>query len=259
MAEAKCGSPPPIASPNTNAATAASSAPNAEAASNSPQSTPRVAPPANATPRDNAPEVMPRKESSVRPAEVVLDSAASGKIDATRSVVPSLDLFEQQLDQLGKAVMACDDIADSLKAECGELLVDVQRITTKTKLECHESAREMSKGRARDTSAVEDEPAPTIRAGGASAAASQAKMRKSWDFFLTKIQHQMSPQEAELLSLKTVKQLMHHFHIDRNPVDVANIELFWREQAQQRERERRAKSMAAIDKNNLEAQQASLN
>jgi hypothetical protein len=69
------------------------------------------------------------------------------------------------------------------------------------------------------------------------------RQEKAWARFLKCISGQLSPDEVELLSLTTVKQLMKHYGIDRDPIDTANIELHWREIAQRREDSRNQKAI----------------
>lgn len=71
----------------------------------------------------------------------------------------------------------------------------------------------------------------------------RARAQASWDRFLKAVSGNLSPGEVELLSLATIKKLMHHYGIDRDAVDVANIELFWRNLAQAREDQRNERAI----------------
>lgn len=66
---------------------------------------------------------------------------------------------------------------------------------------------------------------------------------QSWNRFIKCLNGKLSRDEVELLSLTTVKQLMKHYGMDRDPVEVANIELYWRVLAQRREDERNKKAI----------------
>jgi hypothetical protein len=74
-------------------------------------------------------------------------------------------------------------------------------------------------------------------------AARKARAEASWQRFLSCVSGHLSPAEVELLSLATIKRLTNHYGIDRDAVDVANIELHWRQIAQDREDLRNQKAI----------------
>jgi hypothetical protein len=91
--------------------------------------------------------------------------------------------------------------------------------------------------------AQETASSPGSDFGGVSKAERLERQERSWSRFLKCVTGQLSPEEVELLSLSTVKRLMKHYGLDRDPVDTANIELYWRTLAQRREDERNTKAI----------------
>ena len=86
--------------------------------------------------------------------------------------------------------------------------------------------------------------------------------QRSWGHLAKLASKDLSKDELKLLSLATVRSLMKHYGIDRDPIEVANIELQWRNHAQQREDDRHKNSVmhksceAASDKNKTQAARA---
>ncbi len=69
-------------------------------------------------------------------------------------------------------------------------------------------------------------------------------MRKNaWAAFTRALGKSMTPEEASLLSIQTVKKLAHHYKLDQDTMFVASLELEWREIAQKREDQRNKKAV----------------
>lgn len=146
----------------------------------------------------------------------------------TSKVEPTIPILQKRLDEIHSMLMHphCD-LAEPIKNECHHLCMDAHTALVECELKYNPTATVPEQGT--DMSPRQEAKQKAL---------TNAKLRKSWQKFLKKCQASLSPEEAALLSLPTIKEMMHHYQLDRNPVEMANVELYWRALAQQREDDR---------------------
>jgi hypothetical protein len=189
-------------------------------------------------------------------------SRAGGSAGATtgmtplKTLAPTVGTIADQLSLLHDMILG-SDFAPLVKKSCHIELFDADRVISDyagrsatttaatTRVRRHSATRVTPRtngGGAGAAASSEGSPASENGEGESvtsevrlSREARRAKMERSWARFLKCVSGNLSSEEVELLSLPTVKGLMKHYGIDRDPVDTANIELYWRELAQRRE------------------------
>jgi hypothetical protein len=175
----------------------------------------------------------PPKEKSVAstvppPVKLSSDGTISSKID------PTINVLQRKLDELHSLIMhPKNEMAEPIRNECHFLCMDAHKVLL---------AEELRTQPNRPLVAYDQPKSP--RQEAKEKALTNQKLRKSWQRFLKKCSGSMSPEEVALLSLPTIKELMHHYQFDRSPVEMANVELYWRALAQQREDDRHQAALA---------------
>lgn len=177
-------------------------------------------------------------------------------IPPTRHLVVDHKVLQDELDALHDDIFECATIPPALREECTDLLQEVNRLLTLdhirfTERESQLSSRAGTPGSATPKSATRPSLSGSKSPGLAASRPLQQpwgtvnsdKLRKSWKKLVAMVKSRMSEEELSLLSLPTIRDLMHYYVLDRDPVEIANVELYWRALAQQREDERNKKAL----------------
>ena len=151
----------------------------------------------------------------------------------TSKIEPTIIVLQKRLDELHEMIMhESSGLAEPVRNECHFLLMDA----SKALVECDVEQS--------PPTPVPSEKVLSPRQTARQNAETTAKLKQAWKKFLSKCAKSMSPEEVSLLSLPTIKELMHYYQMDRDPVEMANVELYWRALAQQREDDRHAAALA---------------
>lgn len=186
----------------------------------------------------------PGKTAALAPA--LSASTAPVPYDASpvvsRVLKPTKKVLDERMDAVHRALLACNDLAPNTQVEASKLLLVAHRALMSAKEAAAPAAAGSETRRRSGVDPASVDMAASL--GSPSAVRSTSPQRHAaWSKFCKAVKGKLSSDEAELLSLGTVKSLAHHLSLDRDSVFMADLELHWRNIAQDREDRRNGKAV----------------